>query len=87
MIGAQAGISVGTDNLAAVKDADIILVCVKPQVVNEVMEQIRPNISSQATHHFGGRFGSTPARSKRRWISKWPSSAPCPTRPASSGSE
>jgi pyrroline-5-carboxylate reductase len=41
------GISVGTDNLAAVRDADIIFVCVKPQVVQEVMEQIRTNISSK----------------------------------------
>jgi pyrroline-5-carboxylate reductase len=41
------GISVGTDNLAAVRNADIILVCVKPQVVQEVMEQIRPNVSSK----------------------------------------
>jgi pyrroline-5-carboxylate reductase len=38
------GISVGTDNLAAVRNADIVLVCVKPQVVQEVIEQIRPNI-------------------------------------------
>jgi pyrroline-5-carboxylate reductase len=41
------GIPVGTDNLAAVPDADIILVCVKPQVVQEVIEQIRPNISKK----------------------------------------
>jgi len=40
------GITVGTDNLAAVKDADIVLLCVKPQVVKEVLEWIRPNISS-----------------------------------------
>ena len=39
------GISVGTDNLAAVHDADIVFVCVKPQVVQELMEQIRPNVS------------------------------------------
>jgi len=39
------GVPVGTDNLAAVKNADIIFVCVKPQVVQEVMEQIRPDIS------------------------------------------
>jgi pyrroline-5-carboxylate reductase len=39
------GISVGTDNLAAVRDADIVFVCVKPQVVQELMEQIRPNVS------------------------------------------
>jgi pyrroline-5-carboxylate reductase len=39
------GVPVGTDNLAAVRGADIIFVCVKPQVVQEVMEQIRPNVS------------------------------------------
>jgi pyrroline-5-carboxylate reductase len=39
------GIPVGTDNLAAVHKADIIFVCVKPQVVQEVMEQIRPSVS------------------------------------------
>ncbi len=39
------GVSVGTDNLAAVRNADIIFVCVKPQVVQEVMEQIRPNVT------------------------------------------
>lgn len=35
-------IPVGTDNLAAVREADIILLCVKPQVVREVLEEIRP---------------------------------------------
>ena len=41
------GVSVGTDNLAAVRNADIIFVSVKPQVVQEVMEQIRPNVTSK----------------------------------------
>jgi len=39
------GIPVGTDNAAAVRDADIILVCVKPQVVETVMQQIRAQVS------------------------------------------
>ncbi len=39
------GIAVGTDNLEAVRDADIVLVCVKPQVVKEVLHRIRPNVS------------------------------------------
>lgn len=34
-------VPVGTDNVAAVRDADIVFVCVKPQVVQEVMEQVR----------------------------------------------
>src|SRR6202162_2184721 len=39
------GIVVGTDNRAAVRNADIILICVKPQIVDQVVEQIRPNIT------------------------------------------
>src|SRR5450432_868694 len=39
------GITVSTDNLLAVQNADIVFVCVKPQVVRELMEQIRPNVT------------------------------------------
>jgi pyrroline-5-carboxylate reductase len=39
------GIPVSTDNRAAVRGADIILVCVKPPVVDEVIEQIRPSVN------------------------------------------
>src|SRR5690242_2671151 len=38
-------IPVTTDNVAAVNGADIILVCVKPQVVEEVMEQVHLNVT------------------------------------------
>jgi pyrroline-5-carboxylate reductase len=38
------GIPVGTDNIAAVGKADIVLVCVKPQVVQEVMTEIRGHV-------------------------------------------
>ena len=41
----QLGIAVGTDNRSAVRGADVIFVCVKPQVVAEVMTEIRPEIS------------------------------------------
>lgn len=41
------GIAVGTDNAAAVRDADIILVCVKPQVVESVMREIHAKISGE----------------------------------------
>src|SRR6185369_3005722 len=40
------GIEVGTDNRRAVRAANIIFVCVKPQVVQEVMEQIRPELTA-----------------------------------------
>src|ERR1700691_4839132 len=38
-------IEVGTDNAKAVEGADIIFICVKPQTVQEVLEEIRPHIS------------------------------------------
>jgi pyrroline-5-carboxylate reductase len=41
------GIPVGTDNAAAVRNADIVFVCVKPQVVQEVMEEIRGQVSKK----------------------------------------
>src|SRR5215813_1201201 len=44
-LGEKLGIPVSTDNRAAVQSADIIFVCVKPQVVQEVMEQIWPDLS------------------------------------------
>jgi pyrroline-5-carboxylate reductase len=38
------GIPVGTDNAKAAQNADIIFVCVKPQVVQAVMEELRVQI-------------------------------------------
>ena len=38
------GIDVGTDNQAAVRNADIVLICVKPQTVPEVCEDIRAEV-------------------------------------------
>lgn len=40
------GIDVTTDNLSVVDGADIIFVCVKPQVVQELMEQISDKVSA-----------------------------------------
>jgi pyrroline-5-carboxylate reductase len=39
-------IEVGTDNAQAVRGVDIIFICVKPQTVREVVEEIRPQISA-----------------------------------------
>ena len=36
----------GTDNAEAVRDADIIFICVKPQVVAEVVKEIRAHLNS-----------------------------------------
>ncbi len=40
----ELGISVGIDNAQAARKADVILLCVKPQTVREVVEQIRPHL-------------------------------------------
>jgi pyrroline-5-carboxylate reductase len=36
------GVVVGTDNRAAVSDAEIVLLCVKPQVLGQLLEEIAP---------------------------------------------
>src|SRR5919199_6888601 len=38
-------IKVGTDNVAAIRNADIIFICVKPQVVVDVAKQIRTQVT------------------------------------------
>jgi pyrroline-5-carboxylate reductase len=42
---AKLGIEVGTDNATAVKGADIILIAVKPQVVQDVVREIREQLT------------------------------------------
>lgn len=42
----QMNISVTCDNRAAARNADVILVCVKPQAVGEVLQQIRDEVSA-----------------------------------------
>jgi len=44
----ELGVSVTSDNRKAVKDADIILLGVKPQVVAEVLKEIAPEIGAEA---------------------------------------
>ena len=44
-LSAKLGIPVGTNNLEAAKDADVILIGVKPQVVEEVVAELRGHIS------------------------------------------
>ncbi len=44
-LGSKLNIKVGTDNVAAVRNADIIFICVKPQGVVDVAKQIRTHIT------------------------------------------
>src|SRR6185503_9354373 len=41
------GVKVTTDNVAAVDGADVVLICVKPQVVQELAEQISDKVTAQ----------------------------------------
>lgn len=41
------GIAVGTDNREAVRNADIILICVKPPAVGPVLEEIAPVVTKK----------------------------------------
>ncbi len=43
-ISKELGVEVSTDNRAAARQANIILVCVKPPTVREVLEEIRPAV-------------------------------------------
>ena len=42
------GAEVGTDNRKAVRGADIVLLCVKPQAIREVLEEIRPELTEKS---------------------------------------
>ena len=44
-LGKKLGVPVTTDNRTAARNADIILLCVKPQIVDQVVEQIRPSVT------------------------------------------
>lgn len=43
-LGKKLGIPVGTDNVSAARNADIVFLCVKPQAVQGVVEEIRPHV-------------------------------------------
>jgi len=42
------GVRVTSDNRKAVAEADIVLLCTKPQVIREVLEEIRPHVGKKA---------------------------------------
>ncbi len=47
LLSEQLCIPVGTDNVAAAREAEIILICVKPQTVREVLEEIRLEVTPE----------------------------------------
>jgi pyrroline-5-carboxylate reductase len=41
------GVSIGTDNVAAVRGAEVVLLCLKPQQVQQVLEEVRAEATPQ----------------------------------------
>jgi pyrroline-5-carboxylate reductase len=46
-IAAKPSVSLGSDNCAAARRADVILLCVKPQTVGHVLDEIRPELGDK----------------------------------------
>ena len=76
----QWGVDVSTNNLAAARQADLILLGVKPFQVPALIEEIRPALTKEKTLiSFAASVKTRAIEDAAGWIS--PSSAPCPTRP------
>jgi pyrroline-5-carboxylate reductase len=45
--GAKMAVSLGTDNCGAVHGSDVVLVCVKPQTVGRVLDEIKPEMDDK----------------------------------------
>src|SRR6202140_5851156 len=65
-LGAKLKVKVGTDNVEAVKGADIIVIAVKPQVVEEVIREISGHITPERGIVSGGARGPTSLFKKNR---------------------
>ena len=78
------GVATGTDNRAAVAGADLVLLCVKPQIVAEVLDEIgerhrrRPGAGLDRCRRHDRAARRASARARCRWCGR------CPTPRASS---
>lgn len=54
-IASSYGVTALTDNGAAVKDADVVVICVKPQILDKVLDEVSPHL------HHGARVISIAA--------------------------
>jgi len=69
---------VGTNNIEAAKGADVIVIGVKPQVVEDVVREISPHITSKQI--IVSVAASVPTAMNGTCHRRCPSSAPCPIR-------
>ena len=63
----ELGVEVGTDNRAAAQKADIVVICVKPQTVAEVCEDVRAEVDSSKL--VVSVAASVPTRSIEKFLS------------------
>ena len=57
-LSAKLNVKVGTNNVEAAKGADIIILAVKPQVVEEVVREISGHITPETAGSIGGSIGA-----------------------------
>jgi pyrroline-5-carboxylate reductase len=83
-LAAKLGVKAGTSNVEAVKDADVIVIGVKPQVVEEVVEEIRSHVTPKQL--IVSVVASVPTSMiEKAWPPMFQLSAPCPIPPACLG--
>ncbi|HEX9255925.1 MAG TPA: NAD(P)-binding domain-containing protein [Candidatus Angelobacter sp.] len=73
------GVFVGTDNRAAVAGAEIVLLCVKPQVLGQLLEEIAPALDP-ATLVISIVASTTTSFIQQKLARTFRWSGPCPTR-------
>ena len=83
LLGERLKMTVATDNASAASGADLVLICVKPQHVGDVITQIAPNIGPK-TLVISIATAVTTAEIEAAWAGTLPSFAPCRTRPVAS---
>ncbi len=80
-LAAKLKVKVGTDNVEAAKDADIILIAVKPQVVEEVVREISRHVGpKQLIISVAASVPTAMIQEDSRPVCRL--FVPCPTRPA-----
>jgi len=79
----QYGIQVAAGNVELVRGADVVILAVKPQIMDDVLKEIAPAVTRRKLLISIAAGVSTP-RLRAGWARTRGSSASCPTRPRSS---
>ncbi len=80
----ELGVSSSTDNRKAVRGADIVILGVKPQVVGDVLKEIKAELGEDTLVQSPSPLRFPPPTSNSASARKFPLFAPCPTLAPSS---